>query len=197
MWRTGVSRPIEGAGNATQSLHEMPRTANGMTLIELLTTLAVAMLLLGVALPSFQHLLAEHRRVSTVNDLVSAANLARHTAITHRRPVLLCASHDGEHCGSDWQTGWMVFLEPSGWQETDKVPTSQLIQHHSGPHPSLLVMGNRARFRFRPDRRRATNGTWVICRRDRGADGSAVVVAPTGRVRSSRETPAWSDAACR
>lgn len=179
------------------SLHEMCRTAKGMTLIELLTTLAVAMLLLGVALPSFKHLVAEHRRVSTVNNLVSAANLARHTAITHRRSVSLCASHDGEYCGDDWQAGWMVFMEPRHWQVADPVPRSDLVQHQPATHRSLVVIGNRDRFRFRPDRRRATNGTWVVCRRDRGAGGSTVVVAPTGRVRSSRETPAWSDAACR
>jgi len=175
----------------------MLRSAKGMTLVELLTTLAVAMLLLGVALPSFKHLVAEHRRVSTVNDLVSAATLARHTAITHRRTVLLCASHDGEYCSDDWHAGWMVFLEPRGWQVADAVAESDLIHHHPPPHHSIMLIGNRDRFRFRPDRRRSTNGTWVVCRRDRGAKGSAVVVAPTGRVRSTRDTPAWSDAACR
>jgi type IV fimbrial biogenesis protein FimT len=64
--------------------------ARGFTLPELLVTIAVASILLGIAVPSFSGLIVDNRLTTQANDLVSAINFARSEAIKRNRTVSLC-----------------------------------------------------------------------------------------------------------
>ncbi|TQV76829.1 prepilin-type N-terminal cleavage/methylation domain-containing protein [Aliikangiella marina] len=59
----------------------MTSKQQGFTLSELLLTVTIAAILLGVALPSFNNLIAESKLTSTTNALIGALNLARSEAI--------------------------------------------------------------------------------------------------------------------
>lgn len=83
----------------------------GFSLIELMVTIAVVAILLGVALPSFAETLARNRIASTANDLMAGMNLARLEAIRRNATAGVCASKSGTACdGGTWDTHWVVFV---------------------------------------------------------------------------------------
>ena len=62
----------------------------GLTLVELLTTLAVAGILVASASGGAALLIEQHRASAAVNQMLGAIRFARHAAVTHRSPVTLC-----------------------------------------------------------------------------------------------------------
>lgn len=82
----------------------------GFTLIELMVAIMVLAILLGVAVPSFRDAALGSRLTAYANDFVASAQIARSEAIKRNADVLLCASEDGEECGTDagWEVGWIV-----------------------------------------------------------------------------------------
>lgn len=77
--------------------------SRGFTLLELLVTLAVLAIVLGLAVPSFQGIIQRNRLTAATNELVAAIQLARAEAIRRNRQVVLCPTTNGTSCnGSDW-----------------------------------------------------------------------------------------------
>jgi type IV fimbrial biogenesis protein FimT len=63
---------------------------SGFTLLELLTTVFVASILLAIAVPSFRDMSAGNRLTTQANDVVAALNLARSEAIKRNTTVTFC-----------------------------------------------------------------------------------------------------------
>ena len=75
---------------------ERPATWScGFTLLELLVTVAVAAVVVGVAVPQFSRFVAESRVSAATTELRMALHFARSAAVTGRLPVTLCKSADG------------------------------------------------------------------------------------------------------
>ena len=96
----------------------MRRTGStaGFTLIELMVVVALAAIMLTLAVPSFQNMIANNRITSHTNELVMAINMARSEAVKRNVRVILCRSADPvaspPSCGgsaNDWTTGWLLF----------------------------------------------------------------------------------------
>ena len=64
--------------------------SGGFTIIELMVTLAVAAILLAIAIPSFNYLMVSNKLTTTANDIVTAVNTARITAIKRNTDVSVC-----------------------------------------------------------------------------------------------------------
>ncbi|UCG74370.1 MAG: GspH/FimT family pseudopilin [Chromatiales bacterium] len=64
----------------------------GFTMIELMITLLVAALVLGVGVPNFQQFLANNRMATATNDVVTALHAARSQAVKRRGNVSICPS---------------------------------------------------------------------------------------------------------
>jgi len=62
----------------------------GFTIIELMITLTVAAILLAIAIPSFNYLMVTNKLTTTANDVVTAVNTARMTAIKRNTDVSVC-----------------------------------------------------------------------------------------------------------
>jgi type IV fimbrial biogenesis protein FimT len=98
----------------------MKHRQRGLTLVELMVTLAAAIILLAVGMPLFSGIVANNRAVAQANDLVSAFKLARSEAVKRTRQVTVCAIDDPTAavpaCGAaaDWSNGWTVFLDDGG-----------------------------------------------------------------------------------
>jgi len=88
----------------------------GVTLLELLTALAVIAVLMAIAVPSFRSLTEANRVASEINALTNDLQIARATAIKEGLPVSICVSSNGTSCAAantSWQSGWIVFADPS------------------------------------------------------------------------------------
>lgn len=83
------------------------RRQSGVTLVELLVTLAVIAILVGVVFPGFRGLMDRNSMTTTANALVMAVSFARSEALRGAGPVLVRAR------GSDWEGGWEV-VAPGG-----------------------------------------------------------------------------------
>jgi type IV fimbrial biogenesis protein FimT len=93
------------------------RPRQGFTLIELMVTVAVLAILLGLAAPSFRETLLNSKTATQTNDLVAALNLAKSEANKRGFAVSVCAARDAnrDSCRTanpgDWSNGWLVFTD--------------------------------------------------------------------------------------
>jgi type IV fimbrial biogenesis protein FimT len=95
------------------------RTQRGFTLVELLVTLTLLAILLGIGVPSMRDFLLRRAVVSHVDAFGSALRMARSEAVKRGAPVTICMSPDPTAetpaCATDaangWSTGWLVFLD--------------------------------------------------------------------------------------
>ena len=87
----------------------------GFTLIELMVTIAVAIVLIGIGIPLFDTMMANNRAVTQTNMFVTAINLTKSEAVSKNMSSTICADADGDPatfvCGDqdDWPNGWFVF----------------------------------------------------------------------------------------
>lgn len=68
--------------------------ARGFTLVELLITIAVVAITLGIGVPSFQEMTVRNRLMTQTNEILTAINLARSEAVKRNRTVTLCRADD-------------------------------------------------------------------------------------------------------
>ncbi len=89
----------------------------GFTLVELMVTVVVAAILLGIGVPSFRTLMANNRATTQANALFSALNYARSEAIARAGTVTVCPKNSNvvtdTICGGNakWVNGWHVFTD--------------------------------------------------------------------------------------
>lgn len=98
--------------------HFLPpaRPVAGITLIELLVVLAIGTVLLGMAVPSFHESLQRLRLQAAAHDLLTSIELTRSQAIARGGKVLMAPL---EPAGTDWQSGWAVFIDHNGNRRPD------------------------------------------------------------------------------
>lgn len=88
----------------------------GFNIIELMVTIAILGVLLGVGVPGMQALIQNNRLTSQINLLSTSLSQARSEAIKLNDRVLVCVSTDGAACapaggGTTWDDGWIVFVD--------------------------------------------------------------------------------------
>ncbi|MGH8175841.1 MAG: GspH/FimT family pseudopilin [Steroidobacter sp.] len=89
----------------------------GVTLLELMTALAVLAILMGVGVPAFNNIVRNSQIAAQSAGLVQALNLARSEALKRGVRVSVCAAAaSGNDCGAAaaWNNGWIVFADDFG-----------------------------------------------------------------------------------
>ena len=191
---SGPAAPPFDPMPARPSLTPM-KPARGFTLIELMTTLAVAVVILTVGVPSFQELIKANTLNSQVNSFVAGINLTRSEAIKRSGRVSICKSSTLTTCTTSggWEQGWIVFFDLMG--SAGVIDSGDTIIRTNGPAPgSVTIRGNF----FLKDRItflgsgivEPNNGTIIFCDNrvqaftaDK-AKARAVVISKIGRVKT-------------
>ncbi len=83
----------------------------GFTLIELLVTMALAAVLLMLAVPGMQALMANQRLSSASSNLLASAMQARSTALKANQRVIVQPLDGTDSTDGDWSQGWRVYLD--------------------------------------------------------------------------------------
>ncbi len=89
---------------------------SGFTLIELITTLVIASILMALAAPSFSNFVKNNRLTTQANGILADLALARSEAIKRAATITVCKSTDSLTCnpGAAWADGWIVVNTASG-----------------------------------------------------------------------------------
>jgi type IV fimbrial biogenesis protein FimT len=101
-------------GMQLPSLRPPSRSLRGFTLIELMVVIAILALLVGLAAPSFQRIIAQNAINSGAGTFVGDIKFARSEALKRGMSVTLCPSIEPfDRCAAidDWQGGWIIFLD--------------------------------------------------------------------------------------
>jgi type IV fimbrial biogenesis protein FimT len=169
------------------------RFLRGLTLVELLFTVALAALLLGLAAPSMAAIVNQTRLTGAANTFMASLRLARSEAIRRGGRVTLCKSSEGARCASagGWEQGWIVFHDTDGDGVVD--PGEHLVQHTEAQDPGIMLTGTPSVARaivFAANGRNRTAGggmqagTLTLCNKaDAGGPGRQIVIASGGRTR--------------
>lgn len=68
------------------------RRARGFTLVELMITMAVALVLIMIAVPSFKNLTLSNKLNTAANDIINAVHVARMEAVKRNANTQLCSN---------------------------------------------------------------------------------------------------------
>jgi type IV fimbrial biogenesis protein FimT len=166
----------------------LPGHAAGFTLVESFITLSVAAILMTIAIPSFQEMIASNRIATARNGLVSYLHLARSESIKRGTKTVLCPSTNGTEClnGYQWQQGFMVFVDLDKDNKFDKDET--LLAFHQGDFEGIRIETStgRRKISYKPNGSAAgTNATFTLCDLNDKVDPRAVIISNTGRPRLS------------
>jgi len=167
-------------------------TAKGLTLIELLISLALLGILSALALPSYHQLIQTQSADRLRDDLFAALMSARNQATTLGLPVTICGAANlfttepaDLRCISpakDWSGGWFVFIDLN--EDRKHQPDERVLSvYEDAPADADLKYNRSYTIRFdRQGRSPGNNGTFRITKNDIGYL-QCVVVSSSGRFR--------------
>ena len=177
----------------------------GFSIIELMITVVILGVLMGIGIPAFQSTVKNNRMTSNLNAFITALNQARSEAVKQNQEVVVCTSTNGTSCAgnTNWENGWVVFVDRDndgaiddgnacGSGATDDCILS--VQTTLPGETTLRSAGTSISY-FGSG---ASNGadTFTICD-DRGAsEAKAVIVSSTGRPRTSQTEADGSALSC-
>ncbi len=172
-------------------LHSAPRHA-GLTLVELLVALTIAVIVTTIAVPSFRWMILDTRLSTSVNDLVHDLALARSNAVIRGRPVVLCPSTDGAHClaAPEWHRGWIVFVDSN--RDRNRGPGEPRLRVHGPLAHGISAISSRARRRivYHPlGFSYGSNLTVTFCASRHPGAARALILSNAGRPRIARTGP--------
>ena len=145
----------------------------GVTLIQMLSALAVTVLLTQLGMPAYARMSDDLHRAAAARDLAQALRSARSHAMLQSQPVLVQAL-DG-----NWGNGWQVMLEHN----------RQLLREQRLSRPLKITSNRGERFKFSALGVPMTlNNSWLgttleVCERSSASSRYQVVLASSGRVR--------------
>ena len=103
--------------NLTSHSHVPPAAPQkGFTLPELMLTVMILAILLGIGVPSFKSLMGKQELKSKVSLFTSTLAYARNEAVSRVASVAICGSNGSGSCSgsSDLSNGWLVFIDKDG-----------------------------------------------------------------------------------
>jgi len=143
----------------TEGIATNNQRQSGFTLIELMITIAVAAIVLGVGVPNFVSLVQSNRTVTEVNNLVAAIHLARSEAVGRGVEVRIaprdlngntgaCPTAGNPPCISGWVSGWIVGIDLNG--DRDFIDPSETVLRTFEAVDSLQFTASPASIEFNP-----------------------------------------------
>lgn len=88
--------------------------SEGFTLIELMLTLALVAIVLGIGVPNMTQLIRNNQVINQTNSVLGGVQLARAEAVKRGIGMAVCGSSDQSSCDGRWGQGWLVFEDPDG-----------------------------------------------------------------------------------
>lgn len=167
-------------------------SAKGFTLIELMVTIALMAIMLGIAAPSFVTFKRNSELTSIANNFLAALNAARTEAMKRNMFAMVMPANND----NDWSKGWTVFVDTNDNGVFDSGDI--VVMKQESPPPYITLTGSNSTaaspsyVRYdgsgfsRPMNSDPSDTTLTIARSDASSDVRQirrVKIAPTGRPR--------------
>ena len=181
--------------------HSIPRsfTPRGFTLIEMMVTVAIAAIIVGLGVPAMKGFLDTTRRAAAVNSFVTDVQRARSTAASRGSTIVMCTATDATGCSGEtnWEDGWMLFIDSNGNDAFDAALDTSLSFHEPARGVTMPGNGGTGLLRFNPGFLSMTgNLTVAVCVDNVNENGRQVTVSNTGRPRLVEMTPSTGTPNC-
>ena len=172
---------------------------DGVTLIELIITLAILAVGAGLATSGVSAAIHAANTSNATSSLYAALTQARSNAANGTADVVLCPSSDGASCsaGYHWESGWIAFAATH--TGSDRTPDEPILLHQEAlPRKvHLITSAGRTRIRFQPSGSNAgSNATFTLCDGRGPAKASAYAMANNGNLHSTTTTQSAVADAC-
>lgn len=167
-----------------------PTRIQGISLLELLCTLAVLAILLGIAVPAASAFKQKQQVRSVQTDLLKMTYLARYLAMTNQTRVTLCPLTELGACNQQWTQSLSSFLDGNGNRRLDQneeiigtlyIP-DQITLRWRGMLPANSIHFSTQGVTF------VSNGTMSICPQNQSVKAGAMVINRQGRVRLTNDS---------
>lgn len=167
--------------------------------------LVIAAILVSIAVPSYNDAISKSKVNSPYKSLRSSISLAKTEAVSRNQQVVVCASSDQVSCGTDWNKGWLVFVDTNKNKSYDAAGVDGALadeiigtggQISSGVELKLVDNGGDEASKMvftRQGYATGTSGDFIFCSKydENGADDSlnsrAIIVLESGVVRMSTD----------
>lgn len=158
----------------------------GVTLTEMMITVAIVAIVLTTVAPGVNSIFIQNRIIAEINELSGVIQFARHTAIDQQTDTIVCPTQNFSTCTTNWNHAKMVFpdLDSDGSRGANEellVATSIIagVNIMSGPAGSIM---------FIPSGGAMINATILHCHKTRDAkQARALMITLQGRVRMSTD----------
>ncbi|SFU91351.1 GspH/FimT family pseudopilin [Halomonas korlensis] len=174
--------PSDAAYDNGAPVRRAKRRQGGLTLIELIVTIAVLAIVATVGIPGFQQFSARNEVAAEVMRIKTALALARNTAVTRRTTIAICpvASAAATNCDfEDWGKDLVIVTGQTAGKELVDTTLLKILEGDIGPK---VTFNRTYPIRYKQmGRSKGHNGTFEIC--GRKEEGATIIVSNSGRVR--------------
>ena len=156
--------------------------ARGFTLFELMIAIAIAGILLGIGLPSFNKILHKTSARAISSELMGSINWARQEAVKRGETVTLCGTLDGKHCALTWHNQMLGFVDHNNNDIAEPDELIRVITHTRAKGWIRAKIDATSKFpKFNLDGSAVASGSFILCLPDNIAYSRQVVFNRPGR----------------
>lgn len=169
------------------------RVRRGFTLVEMVVTVAIVAILLGIAIPSYNETILNMKLTSYANNLVASILLGRSEAIKRNAVVTLCVSSSGTACtAGGWQQGWILMCKTTDNTTCNPAGVGTIVIQTQPPLSTgwkISEVAALTAIAFQPTGTGATSADLTVCRSSPlGTMERHVMISGTGRPSTSKTT---------
>jgi type IV fimbrial biogenesis protein FimT len=184
-------QPARVAPAALGALRRPPASQHGVTMVEVLATMAISAVILGMAAPSLTDAMRTNRARTASQQLIGLLNDARSEAVKRNIPVLVCPSNDGATClSTPTAASWIGLTiacydaDANGSCDTSTLTAPNPIRVRSQVDPMVQLSGPAAVVRFNGLGATASTASFSLSTGAQASQSSTITVATTGAVRT-------------
>ncbi|WP_235594802.1 GspH/FimT family pseudopilin [Paraglaciecola hydrolytica] len=159
----------------------------GLSLIEMLVSLAIVSIIAMAVSPSIQSILIKNRIVSEINELSAVIQFARNNAIDEQITTVVCPSADYLACNTNWNDPKIVFVDSDN--DGDRGAAEELLATTSAISDNNILSGPNLPLFFTPSGEALANTILLFCHKSKKADyARSLTIALQGRVKVSSDS---------
>lgn len=159
----------------------------GLTLLELLITVAISAILLTVVAPNVSSILRANNVTSDINNISALLQHGRFSAVNDQQDVIVCPTSNYSSCDTSWALPKMVFSDVN--QNGARDESEPLITTSDPVAKTNAVSGFTGALTFADNGGASQAATIVLCPTGGTArDASAVLITLYGKVTVAKDS---------